>query len=139
MVRLHCYQLGGFFQMKQQNKKEVQTSTQQSVSQLEIAKLIAEQIALPLEMITRIIELEQKLTMIKVKEGCRVVKKNYLTITPHKTPARKFHSKLTNKQYDIAEGVTIRIVAGNGFKSFVNPHKRMKPKLCRFVDSEKSE
>lgn len=118
-------------------KKENKNSIKQSISQLEIAKLIAEQEALPLEVITRIIETEQKLTMIKVKEGVRVVKKNYLTLTPYQRPAKTMFSKLTNKSYDIPASTLVRVAVGNGFKSFVNPHKRMKEKICRFVDSEK--
>ena len=113
-----------------------QDQKKQSISQIEIAKVIAEQEALPLEVITRIIETEQKLTMSKVKEGLRVVKKNYLTLTPVKTKARQFHSKITNKDYKIAAGISVRVAVGNGFKSFVNPNKRMKEKLCRFVDSQ---
>ena len=111
----------------------------QSVSQLEIAREIAEQESLPLETITRIIELEQKLTMIYVKKGKRVVKKNYLTIIPTKKPAKKFHSQLTNKDYEIEECMAVRVAVGSGFKSFVNPKKKMKQKICRFVDSSKQE
>ena len=112
---------------------------QQSVSQNEIAKLIAEQETLPLEVITRIIETEQKLTMLKVKEGYRVVKKNYLTISSYKTPAKKLHSKLTNKIYDIAEGVAVKVSVGDGFKAFVNPNKKLKQNLCRFVDTKNNK
>ena len=118
-------------------KKECKISKKQSISQLEIAKLIAEEEALPLEVITRIIETEQKFTMMKVKEGFRVVKKNYLTLTPCQKPARTMFSKLTNQSYDIPASTFIRVAVGNGFKSFVNPHKRMKEKICRFVDGEK--
>ena len=120
-------------------KTNVKSNKKQSISQIEIAKLIAEQEALPLEVITRIIETEQKLTMTKVKEGFRVVKKNYLTLTPVKTKERKFHSKITNKDYNIAAGISVRVAVGNGFKAFVNPNKRMKEKLCRFVDSKTKE
>lgn len=118
-------------------KKEGKISKKQSISQLEIAKLIAEEEALPLEVITRIIETEQKFTMMKVKEGFRVVKKNYLTLTPCQKPAKTMFSKLTNQSYDIPASTFIRVAVGNGFKSFVNPHKRMKEKICRFVDGEK--
>jgi len=120
-------------------KRNITAQQKQSISQIEIAKVIAEQEALPLEVITRIIETEQKLTMTKVKEGFRVVKKNYLTLTPVKTKERKFHSKITNKDYNIAAGISVRVAVGNGFKAFVNPNKRMKEKLCRFVDSKTKE
>lgn len=107
----------------------------QSVSQNEIAKEIAEQTNLPLETITRIVYLEQKLTMISLKEGKRVVKKNYLTLIPIIRGKKNFHSPLTNKDYAVKESKRIKVIVGAGFKAFVNPTKKMPQKMCRFVDN----
>ena len=68
----------------------------------------------------------------------KVIKKNYLTLTPCKQKARKIHSALTNKDYELKPKTTVKVSVGEGFKSFVNVDKPMKDKLCRFVGSNNS-
>lgn len=62
-----------------------------------------------MEVITRVIEEEQKLTMLKIKKGYKVCKKNYLTLTPVSTKERKIHSPLTQKVYEIPAKNSVRI------------------------------
>ena len=61
-----------------------------TVDQLTIAKRIVEEMPeFSLADVQRIIQREQELTMIAVKKGVKVVKKNYLTIYANDTKERK--------------------------------------------------
>ena len=117
--------------------KEMKETNKNSISQLEIAKVIAEKTQQTIELITQIIELEQKLTMESVKKGLKVIKKNYLTLSPTKLKERTIHSKLTNLTYDLPQRQSVKVTVGEGFKSFINQNKPMKEKICRFVAKEK--
>lgn len=113
--------------MKNINKK--------TISQLEIAKEIANEINQSIELVSKIIDMEQRKTMEYCKHGVKVIKKNYLTLTPIFKKGKKIHSALTNKDYEVKDKNIIKITIGEGFKSYINKNKPMKDKLCRFVDN----
>ena len=122
-------------------KKKVSTSQKdiKSISQLEIAKEIAREMNITIEQVLKIVDLEQRKTMEYVKRGYKVIKKNYLTLTPISKEARTIHSALTNKDYEVKAKITVRVSVGEGFKSFINVDRPMKDKLCRFVNSNNEQ
>ena len=88
-----------------------------TVDQMTIARLISNKTGLTITEIQEVIELEQKFTMDYIKRGRKVVKKNYLTLTPNIIKGKKFISPL------------------NGVKAYIsNNKKKMPEKICRFVD-----
>lgn len=118
--------------MIEENKKSKHKKSK-SVSQLEMAKEIAENTGFSLEVITRVIDEEQKLTMLKIKKGFKVYKKNYLTLTPVITKERKIYSPLTQQLYEVPAKNSVRITLGEGFLAVLNKQKPMKNLMCRFV------
>ena len=120
-------------QKKRKNKKQ---DTKKTVSQREIAKEIAQELNTTIDLVEKIIDLEQRKTMDRVKKGCTVVKKNYLTIKPYQTKEKLFHSALTGKDYIIEAKSSIRVTVGAGFLSYISENRPMKDKLCRFVDKK---
>ena len=112
------------------NKKNKKT-----ISQKEIAREIANEINQSVELVSKIIDSEQRKTMSYCKQGIKVIKKNYLTLTPVLKEGKTMHSALTNKDYVIEDRINIKVSVGEGFKSFVNKNRQMKDKLCRFVDN----
>lgn len=128
--------------MKEENKqlkiKDKKLETKKTVSQKEIASEIATELKVSLETVEKIIDLEQRKTMERVKKGFVVVKKNYLTIKPYTKVGKTFHSSLTNKDYEIPTKNIVRVTVGDGFASFVST-KPMKDKLCRFVDNKENK
>jgi hypothetical protein len=73
-----------------------------------------------------------------VKRGYRVVKKNYLTITPKAKKSFTISSPLTNKTYMLPDSVNVRVKVGMGFKNYVsNKGAKMPNRLCRFVKDVK--
>ena len=117
------------------SKKKTKENTPKSITQREIAKILAVKFGMNISEIERIIEEEQKLTMMYVSKGCKVIKKNYLTIKQSKMKARKVVCPLDNKTYDIPEKIRIVITAGEGFKKFTN-NEQMTDKLCRFTSKK---
>ena len=115
-------------------KKEIK-----SISQLEIAKEIAREFNLTIDQVLKIVDMEQRKTMEYVKKGYKVIKKNYLTLTPISKDARTIHSALTNKDYEVKAKMIVRVSVGEGFKSFINVDRPMKDKLCRFVNSNNDQ
>lgn len=114
---------------KQKNKKV------KSVDQMTIARMVANKTGINLSTVQEIIEQEQKYTMDFVKRNYKVIKKNYITITPTSLKAKKFQSPLNGKEYNLPDRTGINIKAGYGFKSYVSgPTKKMPNKICRFVD-----
>ena len=113
---------------KQKTKKE------KSIDQNTIARMIANRTGLTMSDVQEVIELEQKYTMDYIKRNCKVVKKNYLTLTPIVVKARKFKCPINGESYDLPtkRGVTVRI--GEGFKNYISGVKKMPDKICRFVD-----
>ena len=118
--------------MTEETKKKKHKKSK-SISQLEMAKEIAESTGLSLEVITHVIEEEQKLTMLKIKKGYKVCKKNYITLTPVSTKERKIYSPLTQQVYEVPAKNSVRITLGEGFLSVLNKQKPMKDLMCRFV------
>lgn len=113
---------------KQKTRKE------KSIDQNTIARMIANRTGLTISDVQEVIELEQKYTMDYIKRNCKVVKKNYLTLTPIVVKARKFKCPINGESYDLPtkRGVTVRI--GEGFKNYISGVKKMPDKICRFVD-----
>ena len=109
-----------------------------SITQQEIAKTIAEQLGCSIEVVTQIIEAEQKITMQKVRDGFKVCKKNYLTLTPKNVSERTITSPLTNIAYKLPEHKTVRVSIGQGFKALLGG-KQMKKRICRFVGEQNKE
>jgi hypothetical protein len=109
-----------------------------SVDQLTIAKVVATRMGMAPSQIIEVIEMEQKTTMNYVKRGYRVVKKNYLTITPKAKKSFMISSPLTNQTYMLPEKVSVRVKVGMGFKNYVsNKGAKMPNRLCRFVKDVK--
>ena len=122
-------------------KKKVSSTKKEikSISQLEIAKEIAREFNLTIEQVLKIVDMEQRKTMEYVKKGYKVIKKNYLTLTPISKDARTIHSALTNQDYEVKAKMIVRVSVGEGFKSFINVDRPMKDKLCRFVNSSNDQ
>lgn len=114
-------------------KEEIKT-----VDQLTIARMIADKTGLTIAEVTEVIELEQKLTMNFVKRGKKVIKKNYLTLTPRIVKGKSLKCPINGEVYDVEtrRGVSVRV--GRGFKAYINDNK-MPSKICRFVDGEEPE
>lgn len=121
---------------KQEVAQTPKKETIKTVDQLTIAKMIASKTGLTIAEVTEVIELEQKLTMNFVKRGRKVIKKNYLTLTPIVVKGRTLKCPINGKDYELEtrRGVTVRV--GRGFKSYISDTKKMPSKLCRFVDGE---
>lgn len=114
-------------------KNEIKT-----VDQLSIAKIIADKTGLTIAEVTEVIELEQKLTMNFIKRGRKVIKKNYLILTPTIIKGKTLRCPINGEVYEVEarRGVSIRV--GRGFKAYINDNK-MPSKMCRFVDGVETE
>jgi hypothetical protein len=118
-------------------KKSIQKEKQnlKSIDQMTVAKIIADTHNIPLSIVIEIIELEQKLTMQYVKDGYKVIKKNYITLTPIIKKGYVLKSKITGKSHQIDDRSSIKVTLGQGFKVYVSGTKEKMPdKMCRFVD-----
>ena len=116
-----------------EEKKESKSTKVKSIGQRDIAKALSLKFGLNISEIESIIEEEQKLTMMYVSRGYKVIKKNYITIKPVVQHPRKFVCPINKKEYNIPKRYRILITAGCGFKSYVNKDKKMPDKMCRFV------
>ena len=120
-------------------KKETVKSKKEkirTVDQMTIARLISNKTGLTITEIQEVIELEQKYTMDYIKRNCKVIKKNYLTLTPTIIKGKLFKSPLNGVEYELParRGVTVRV--GTGFKAYISDNsKKMPDKICRFVKS----
>jgi hypothetical protein len=109
-----------------------------SVDQLTIAKVVATRMGMAPNQVIEVIETEQKTTMSYVKRGYRVVKKNYLTITPKVKKSYSLTSPLNQQAYLVPEKVSVRVKVGMGFKNYVsNKGAKMPNRMCRFVKDVK--
>jgi hypothetical protein len=109
-----------------------------SVDQLTLAKIVATRMGMAPTQVVEVIEMEQKTTMSYVKRGYRVVKKNYITITPKVKKSFTLTSPITNRSYLVPEKVSVRAKIGMGFKNYVsNKGAKMPNRLCRFVKDVK--
>lgn len=93
----------------------------ETVNQVDVLRAIAEK--LPVfrhSEIKVILEAEREFVMDSIKNGKRVVMKNYLTMYPIKTSQRTMKNPLTNKIVDVPAGVRIGVRTGEGFKRFIN-------------------
>lgn len=120
---------------KQEEVSSLKKKSIKTVDQMTIAKMIATSTGLTIAEVTEVIELEQKLTMNFIKRGRKVIKKNYLTLTPIVVKGRILKCPINGKEYELEprKGVTVRV--GRGFKSYISDNKKMPDKLCRFVDN----
>lgn len=108
-----------------------------SVDQLTIAKLVATRTGMTLADVQDVIELEQKLTMEYVKNGFKVIKKNYLTLIPRVIKGRVFNCPINGEEYKLETKQSVSIRVGEGFKSFISGTKKSMPeRMCRFVDGD---
>ena len=115
------------------NKKNESPQESKVVDQLTIAKRIAKEMPeFNLSDVQKIIQREQELTMYAVSKGCKVVKKNYLTVYPIDVKSRKLVSPLNGESYDIPEHRSVGVKVGEGFKSLV-ANREMPSKICRSV------
>ena len=111
-----------------------------TVDQMTIARLISNRTGLSINEIQEVIELEQKYTMDYIKRGRKVVKKNYLILTPTVIKGKKFKSPLTGEEYDLPARIGVLVRVGAGFKSYIsNNKKKMPEKICRFVDGNNEQ
>lgn len=125
--------------MGRKKKNQTNKDVVKSISQLDIAKEISKEANLSIEQILKIVDMEQRKTMEYVNKGYKVIKKNYLTLTPISKKARTIHSALTNKDYEVKAKTIVKVTVGEGFKSFINVDRPMKDKLCRFVNSNSEQ
>lgn len=111
-----------------------------TIDQLSIAKLVATRLGMSVPSVLEVIELEQKMTMQHVRNGYKVIKKNYITFTPIKKPGYLMKSRLNGEHYEVPDRVTIRTSVGQGFKAYVADREgKMPEKICRFVDKKTKE
>ena len=104
-----------------------------TISQLEIAQEIAQELGLTIATVQKVIESQQKKIMDAVANGKSVVMKNFITLKTRVIPEKKFKSGLTQKDETIPSHKIVRATIGEGFKSYIN-NNSMKSKLCRYVD-----
>ena len=84
----------------EEKKIKKQRKTIKTISQLEIAKEIANELNTTIDFVLKVVDMEQRKTMEYVSKGYKVIKKNYLTLTPCKQKARKIPS-------DCSEGISL--------------------------------
>lgn len=122
--------------MKKSTTKEQTKKRMKSVDQMTIARLVADRTGLTLTEVQQVIELEQKYTMDFIKRNRKVIKKNYLTLTPIVVKGKKFVSPLNGKEYDMPAHIGVSVRVGTGFKSYIGNEgvKKMPEKICRFID-----
>ena len=109
----------------------------QSIDQLSIAKIVATRLGLDLNTVIAVIDMEQKTTMSYIKRMHRVVKKNYLTLTPRARDPYTFTSGIDGKEYNVPKAIKVSVRIGEGFKAYVSDFREMSDKLCRFVAIKK--
>ena len=81
-------------------KKKTIKAPVKTIDQLTFARIIAQKYELPINTVLNIILEEQKLTMMYVSRGYKVIKKNYITIKPAVQHPRKFVCPINKKEYD---------------------------------------
>ena len=117
-------------------KQTTNTTAVRTVDQLTFGRLIAQKYHFKLSDVMAIIEEEQKLTMEFVRMGCKVIKKNYLTIESKVANGKKgWRCPLNGKTYDLKTKPRVLVRVGIGFKKFISNGK-MPDKLCRFVSGD---
>ncbi len=105
-----------------------------SVEQIVFARIIAQKLGMRISDVMQVVEEEQKLTMSYVRQGYKVVKKNYITLKAIETKGRTWFCPLNGKSYDIPDKMRVSVRVGNGFRDYVSGNKTLPDKLCRFVD-----
>ena len=125
--------------INEEETKVIRKEKIRSVDQLTIARMISNKTGLTISDVQEVIELEQKFTMDFIKRNRKVIKKNYLTLTPTIIPGKTFISPLNGQEYYLPSrrGVSIRV--GDGFKAYISDVKKMPDKICRFVDEKNSD
>ena len=78
-------------------KEKTKSKKSKSVDQVTIARLVANKTGFTLSEVQEIIELEQKYTMDYIKRDYKVVKKNYLILTPKVLKGRTLKNPLDGK------------------------------------------
>ena len=105
-----------------------------TINQLTIARRIASEMSgITLSDIQHIIQREQELTIDAVRNGFKVVKKNYLTIYPVEVRQRMVYSPLTGEQYDIPKHNSVAIRVGESFKATI-ASKQIPTKTCHILN-----
>ncbi|MFI3166800.1 MAG: HU family DNA-binding protein [Bacillota bacterium] len=105
-----------------------------SVEQMVFARIIAQKLGMRIADVVQVIEEEQKLTMNYVRQGYKVVKKNYLTIDAKNVKGKDWFCPLNGVTYKLPERMQVYVRVGNGFKDYVSGKKTLPEKMCRFVD-----
>lgn len=114
--------------------KTTKPAERKSIDQMTVARTISQKFHLKLSEVVAIIEEEQKLTMEYVRNGFRVIKKNYLTLEGKKCEGKKnWKSPLNGKVYNLAPTTRVYVRIGDGFKRYIDGNKKMPNKMCRFV------
>ena len=122
-----------------QKKETKKVERMKTVDQMTLARLVSNKTGLTITEVQEVIELEQKFTMDYIKRGRKVIKKNYLTLTPTVVKEKKFKSPLDGKQYEIPSRRGVSVKVGAGFKAYISENKKKMPeKICRFVDGTNS-
>ena len=116
-------------------KEKIKSKKSKSVDQVTIARLVANKTGFTLSEVQEIIELEQKYTMDYIKRDYKVVKKNYLILTPKILKGRTLKNPLDGKDYVLPSRKSVSVKVGNGFKVYISDNtKKMPNKMCRFVN-----
>jgi len=116
-----------------EKKLEEKKKKIKSVDQLTIAKLVSVKTGLLLSEVQDVIEQEQKCTMDYIKRGIKVIKKNYLILTPRILKGKKLKCPLNNEEYNISSKLSVTVRIGEGFKAYISG-KKIPEKMCRFID-----
>lgn len=118
-------------------KEKAKKKKSKSVDQATIARLVANNTGFTVSEVQEIIELEQKYTMDYIKRDYKVIKKNYLILTPKVIKGRTLKNPLDGKDYVLPSRKSVSVKLGNGFKAYVSDNaKKMPNKICRFVNGD---
>jgi nucleoid DNA-binding protein len=107
---------------KSKKKEEQEKETKlQTVSHLEVAREIAKKLRWPtINDILEIINAEQEVTINFLKKGKRVIKRNYLILTPRELPGKELHSPLSGKTHVVPPKKTVSVRLGKKLKDSLN-------------------
>ena len=90
-----------------------------SIDQITIARLIANKTGLPLMDVQEVISLEQKFTMDSIKRGKKVVKENYIILTPSFSKERVLKCPIDGKEYVLPEKKSVTVKVSKYFKNYI--------------------
>ncbi len=110
--------------MTKQSKKKVKEDTKKKtpvVSQMDIIRDIQKKLKwLTLEEISQIINLEHDITIKYLRKGKKVLKHNYLILTPRELPGKEMYSPIAGKSITVPPKKTVSVRLGKKLKEGIN-------------------